>query len=446
MMREDLPFASLLVFGNKELAHHAKNTVVRLKAHKNTGLLVYRLGNPAGKRALSGYNETVTRAFVLIGGFLCTALPLFCLLWTVLPPVRYGLWITGLIAGEWALWLGGLGMGGVILGAIAFRLYARGAGGTVVLLGLATIALSLVPYFQTLPVARAHGVSLSWSRYFSCLPGRETGTPDATEAFAKPNGIPLALDVYLPSLGEDDRKRPAVVVVHGGSWNAGDKRDFPQWNRWLAQNGYVVFDVQYRLAPPPTYKQATGDVKAAVLWVKRHSERFGVDANRIALLGRSAGGQLALLAAYAPRDTRLPPSVGDVNGDASVRAVVSLYGPADLVYGYAHPARFDIINGPGTLRRYLGGTPESVPDAYDLAAPISRVTPQTPPTLLFHGERDTIVGPVHARHLATRLNAANIPHQAVYFPYATHGYDYNFDGWASQVTQKVLLDFLKQHI
>ena len=385
------------------------------------------------------------RFFFAFVGALLSGGSLFCLLWSVLPPPRYGLWITGLIAGEWALWLGGAGLLGAGLGVGAFRMGHRASGIVIIGAGFAAVVLSLLPYFQTLPVARASGVRLSFVRYFSRLPGRETGTPNTTETYAAPNGQPLLLDIYLPP---SDRvaqsKRAAVIVIHGGSWRAGNRSDFPRWNAWLAQNGFVVFDIDYRLAPQPNFKTAPGDVKAAVLWVKKNADKWGVDKNRVALLGRSAGGQLALLAAYAPNDAAVPPSSG--RGDDSVAAVVSLYGPADLVWGFNHPAHFDIIQGQNKLLTYLGGSPKTAPQNYALVSPVERVTRQSPPTLLFHGLRDTIVGPVHTERLTAQLSTKGVMHQTVYFPYATHGFDYNFNGWGAQVVQKRLLQFLQTHL
>ena len=396
-------------------------------------------------RAKTCYNETV-KWFLIASGLLLTSGPLFCLIWSVLPPPRYGFWITGLLAGEWALWLGAFAVLGAGFGVLVLRIgYGRGVGVCILCLGIVALILAFMPYFQTLPVARKNHVVLSFARYFSRLPQRETGKPDAAEEYAAPNGVPLLLDVYLPRKREAEAKRPAVLVIHGGSWNAGNRSDFPQWSRFLADNGFVVFDIDYRLGGQPNFKTAPGDVKAAVLWVKRNAQKFGVDKNRVALLGRSAGAQLALLAAYAPDDARLPASSGS-GGDASVQAVVSLYGPADLEWGYAHPAPFDIIRGPEKLRAYLGGRPETVPENYALASPIRRVSAQSPPTLLIHGLRDTIVGPVHSERLSARLDTFNVPHQSVYFPYATHGFDYPFNGWGSQVTQNVLLNFLHKHL
>ena len=108
------------------------------------------------------------------------------------------------------------------------------------------------------------------------------------------------LDAYLPA--EDDAARPAIIVIHGGSWSSGDKSDFPRWNGWLVEHGFAIFDIQYRLAPQPNWQTATSDVKCAIGWVKRNADHYGVDPDRIALLGRSAGGHLALLAAYTSRE------------------------------------------------------------------------------------------------------------------------------------------------
>jgi acetyl esterase/lipase len=301
----------------------------------------------------------------------------------------------------------------------------------------------LVPPLQSWPVARENGLSLSLTRYLFGWRTAPNGNPPQTHTFATVDGRPLLLDAYLPS-GTASGLRPALIVVHGGSWSGGDKSDFPQWDHWLTQQGFAVFDVQYRLAPQPNWQTATGDIKCAIGWVKRHAAQYGVDPQRIALLGRSAGGHLALLAAYTPDDPALPPSCAAA--DTSVRAVVSLYGPADLVWGYTHQANPDVIDGPGTLRRFLGGDPQTAAAAFTTAAPISHVGSRTPPTLLLHGQRDQLVGARHAELLAERLRAANVPHRTILIPYAQHGFDYNFDGWGAQIVQPVLLQFLQTYV
>ncbi|GAC1534922.1 MAG: hypothetical protein NVS2B7_03540 [Herpetosiphon sp.] len=236
-----------------------------------------------------------------------------------------------------------------------------------------------------------------------------------------------------------------MIVVHGGSWSGGTKGDLVTWNRWLASSGRVVFDIEYRLVDAQTrFPVPLADVKCAIGWVKQHAFTYNVDPNSIALLGRSAGGQLALLAAYSAADPALPASCDAP--DTTVSAVISLYGPADLVWGYNHPAHPDIINGPRTLERYLGGTPTTAPEIYRLAAPIEHVSPSTPPTLLIHGGHDQLVGYVHATRLLGRLVAAGVEHRYLFLPWANHGFDYHFDGWHGQLAQSAIAQFLDDYL
>lgn len=107
-----------------------------------------------------------------------------------------------------------------------------------------------------------------------------------TVIFNQADGQNLKLDVFLPTIPTNGRCA-AVIVVHGGGCDSRDKTDFPQWDQWLAQQGYAVFDIQYRLHPQPNWQTATGDVKCAIGWVKRHAASYGVDPQRLALLGRS---------------------------------------------------------------------------------------------------------------------------------------------------------------
>ncbi len=200
-----------------------------------------------------------------------------------------------------------------------------------------------------------------------------------------------------------------MIVIHGGSWSAGERNDFPKWNKWLPREGYTVFDVDYRLAPP-NYLTATGDVKCAVRWVKSHAAEFKVSPQRVALLGRSAGAHLALLAAYSAEDTRLPASCQNENQDETVRAVVSFYAPVDLIWDYDNPANESVINGKATLSRFVGGSPydaAEMRERYVLASPVAHVSAQTSPTLLIHGGHDQLVRVENMQMLDAQLNEAN---------------------------------------
>ncbi len=364
----------------------------------------------------------------------------FLTVWIVAPPPQTVFWIIALVTGEWSLWPGALGLAGAVLGAVsARRLSARGrvAACLAVLLGLTAAGFSLVPLATTLPVARANAVHLSLGEYVRGVSEMAPG-PDVTTNTVSYRTVAkqtLRLDVYRRTNG-GSTPHPAIVVVHGGSWRGGTKSDFAAWDRWLARSGFVIFDIEYRIAPQPNWQAATGDVQNAIVWVKRNAARYDVNPARVALLGRSAGAHLALIAAYTAKN----------DPATRVSAVVSLYGPTDLVWGYRNPANPRVLDTSAVLRAFLGGTSETAPDAYEAASPLAHVGPNTPPTLLFHGGRDALVSPRHSVFLADKLRAAGVPHQAVFLPYAQHGFDYDNHGWGAQVVRPVLLRFLRAHL
>jgi acetyl esterase/lipase len=236
---------------------------------------------------------------------------------------------------------------------------------------------------------------------------------------------------------------PAVIVVHGGGWSTGDKGEAPMSSRWLSRQGFAVFDVQYRLQPQPNWKTATGDVKCAIGWVKDKAAQVGVNVNpaRITLLGRSAGGHLALLAAYTAGDEQLPPSCPA--RDTRVSAVAGYYAPTDLVWGYGLPANPNVYDTSGRLRDFLGGTPETAPEAFRQASIVNRVTRQAPRTLMVHGGRDQFVSPQHIDRLRPFLQAAGVPFESLVIPYGQHGFDYIHGGLSGQLAEAALVRFLR---
>ena len=245
--------------------------------------------------------------------------------------------------------------------------------------------------------------------------------------FASIDGEELRLDLYRPA--EDHAPLPGVIVIHGGSWQSGSRKDFPALNRYLAARGYVVAAVSYRFAPRFRFPAARDDVAAAITFLKRNAERLGLDASRLALVGRSAGGQLALVVAYTARDP-------------AIRGVVSYYGPAALRWGYANPAKRSIIDSSGILDAYLGGPPQTHGAQYDAASPLSHIGQGAPPTLLINGLRDELVSPFHGEFLSDRLLRANVPHLFLRLPWASHGCDYVFSGPCGQITTYAVERFL----
>ena len=345
-------------------------------------------------------------------------------------------------ASEGSMWVMVTGLAGVGLGAAAAlgldgsgEAWSSWVGWGAVLCGVAAIALALVPPLLAWPVAARHGITLSPLRALTWPPDR-SNVEMTTVTYTTVDGLPLMMDVYPPA--SQSASSAGVVVVHGGAWNSGRRSEQPRWNRWLVARGYVVFDVDYRLAPQPNWEQATEDLHNALRRIKAEAAQWGVDPWKLALLGRSAGGHLALLAAYTA-----PANPVD---DASVRAVISLYGPTDLVWGYEHSANQKVIDGRRTLERFLGATPQNAPDVYRRASPISHVHPSVPSTLLLHGGRDQYAGVQHSERLAARLQGAGVTNEAVLLPHAQHGFDHIFDGWSGQLAQGTIARFLKTHL
>jgi acetyl esterase len=338
---------------------------------------------------------------------------------------------------EASLWLAAFALLGLGLALIARRAGLPRTWFVAAVLGVVTIGLCLLPVVQGWRSASQLGVALSLSDYFS-LPS--VGPPE-TVTYARPQEEQLKLDVRRPpdegkTAGSD--RRPAVVLVHGGGGIQGGRGDEAPWAEWLAEEGYVAFSIDYRLGFSSSL-DATGDVKCAVGWVKENAARYGVDPGRIALMGHSDGGRLALLAAYTEGDHRLPPSC-DV-ADTGVEAVAAFYPLTDQ-------ARLDEIQWPwwrpnltSSVDDPTEGTPENVLERR-LASPISHADPGDPPTFLTHGGADQWMPSEQSELLANRLEEAGVPHLLIELPGARHGFDAVWGGWSSQIVRHELMGFL----
>jgi acetyl esterase/lipase len=245
--------------------------------------------------------------------------------------------------------------------------------------------------------------------------------------YSEVDGQTLRLDLYQPP--SSPRPAACVIVIHGGSWRSGDSKQLAPLNTYLAARGYIVAAINYRLTPRWRFPAARDDVIVALNYLKAHADSLGIDPQRFALLGRSAGGELALLVAYTQHDP-------------SIRGVVSFYGPVDMYWSWAHPGNPLVIDTHDIFRAYLGGSPEEVPAQYDAASPIRFVDSSTPPTLLIHGGRDELVSPRQSERLAERLAEAGAPHFVLRLPWATHAGDFNFSGPMGQISTYAVERFL----
>jgi acetyl esterase/lipase len=362
---------------------------------------------------------------------------------TALPAPVYAAWLTGLVGGEVGHWLAPVALLTLLPG---WR--ASVPGRLALLLGIASALLFIAPLAQALRLAPeiTAGVTRVWGPAdFSAFSGAEprekpvelidlyAGVPVGdskmrTVVYATDPSGDRRLDLYLPV--DSSRAAPLLVIVHGGSWRAGDRTELPKLARYFAARGIAVASPDYRLAPANPFPAARDDVLNATAFVQSNAVELGVDPTRVVYLGRSSGAQIALSAAAVSEE------------DPRVRGAVSLYGPLDLRWGYANPGNPRVVDGRAVLRDYLGGSPAEVSDVYDAASPIALVSHRTKPVLLIHGERDDIVSPVHADRFAARMEWAARPSLVVRLPWATHGCDAILRGPCGQITLYTVERFL----
>jgi acetyl esterase/lipase len=346
-----------------------------------------------------------------------------------LPMPTQGLWLLAAGANEFTLWILIVALVGCVAGLIA------GYRQRSLVCFVAAASCSITLGFMTLLTLQIFATAQKYQTQLSVLDNltsspttRVIKTTNVT--YTTVDGKPLKLDIYS-NADRSQINNPAVIIMHGGSWRRGHKSDLERFDNWLANKNFVVFEIDYRLATSEChFPKQLDDVEAAINWVEKHGPEYNADPSRIFLLGRSAGAQLALIAAY--------------ENPTKIKGVASYYSPTDLIWDYHHPCVFDIVKTRPTIENYLGGTPDTVPAFYERASAIKQVTSTSPPTLILQGGRDQVVGEENAKFLAAKLDAVGVPFEYVYLPWANHGFDYRLSGWSSQISNSTLLRFLQR--
>lgn len=211
--------------------------------------------------------------------------------------------------------------------------------------------------------------------------------------YAKPGGKELKLDVYVPN---GKGPFPGVLVVHGGAWATGTRRQLARYGRSLAENGYCAFLISYRLAPKHKFPAQIEDCRAAVGWIRENAAKYSVDADRLGGIGYSAGGHLvALLGTTGKVESRNGKKI-----DTRLQCVCAGGAPCDF--------RKIPENSRG-LAFWLGGTRKEKPRQYEMASPAAFVSEKCPPMFFFHGTADKLVNIESPKSMMKLLQEKKVP-------------------------------------
>lgn len=297
------------------------------------------------------------------------------------------------------------------------------------------------PISWKLPVVSSSDYILQQDIPFSMVPGVER---------------PLLCDIWKPAT----HIKPsglAFIYFHGSAWTVLDK-DFGTrtYFRHLVSQGHVIMDVAYRLFPETDMRGMVNDVYRAIHWMKKHANDYGVHHEGIIIGGASAGGHIALLAAYVKNEALVPPEL--TGEDLSVLAVISAYAPPDLNRMFNSQEKFvpkesdkktkETINKtkeamPGWVKKWmgknyersklqiepamvkdiLGCTPVDHPEVYKLFSPLQQVHKDCPDTLMIQGEHDLITPAEAAREMYERFSEEGVSALVYVLPQTDHAFD-----------------------
>ncbi len=249
--------------------------------------------------------------------------------------------------------------------------------------------------------------------------------------YCSPDNSPQTMDVYFPAAGGP---WPVLVYVHGGAWMHGDKSEAGMFARIMTARGYLVVSLNYRLYPAAQFPAMIQDVKCAIRSLRANAAQYNLDPNRIGAVGVSAGGHLVGL--LGTTDTSVGWDVGEYLDQSSrVQAVIAMAGVMDLSRKFP--------NADIEVMKRVGFGEYNVAEA----SPISHVTPDDPPFLLIHGDRDELVPVEQSQLMYERLVQQNVSAQLVVVQNASHSFT-AAEGTTPTIVEinQIILEFLDRHL
>ena len=280
-----------------------------------------------------------------------------------------------------------------------------------------------LPSRPALPALCLLCVLLSGCQLFAQPPATpQPGTSEPNVVYGVAEGENLVMDIYrCPTPGP----HPALMMIHGGGWAAGDKAgDRDGAVNLSTKAGIVCFSINYRLAPKFKYPAQVLDCARAVRWVRAHAAEYDVDPARIGAWGGSAGGHLSLMLGVIKPDEFQTPDDPNKALSAKVRCVVDLFGPSDLT----RPMEEWPPAAPPIAYNFMASKPNEAPEKWAEASPITHVTKDASPTLLIHGEKDELVPLQQSELMKAALDKVGVDNELVVVKNAGHGFKGADDG------------------
>jgi pectinesterase len=234
--------------------------------------------------------------------------------------------------------------------------------------------------------------------------------------YCRQNGRDLHLDAFYPEKATREQLRPAVLLIHGGGWRSGDRSQHIPMAQRLAEAGYVAVTAEYRLSTEAQYPAAVHDLKAAIRWLRANARQYGIDTNRIATLGFSAGGQLAALLGATGNVPALEGPDCYQGHSSAVQAVVDIDGL--LAFDHPESGEGDDTKSTSAATYWFGGPKAETLALWHEASPLTYADRQTAPLLLINSSVDRM----HAGRddMLKQLTARGIYSEVHTFPEAPH--------------------------
>jgi acetyl esterase/lipase len=259
--------------------------------------------------------------------------------------------------------------------------------------------------------------------------------------FSKTPQRELMLDVYQPE-AVSEKPLPVILFLFGGGWNVGNRHQLTRFGlEDYALQGFAVVTADYRYSSEAIFPAQIQDVIGAIDWIRSSAQEYGFDANRIGVVGPSAGGHLSALAGTANRPGELAFDEATKNF-SGVQAVVDYYGPTDFLQGDAH--RMEDAEpwnaADSSVSRLMGAPIETVPERVETANPITYIDGSEPPFLILHGDKDALV-PLHQSEILHQaLLAAGVQSELIVVKDGDHGYSGEF---FTEMPGEAMLAFFK---